>query len=114
MMTEGAGGGTVCSAALYYDRHEVVEETLNIKFLEAAEALLKENLTIHAMTDVTGFGLLGHTVEMAQGAGLTATIHADALPPGARVITAGAGFIADGEKVQVVDPKQLNLASAGK
>ena len=36
------------------------------------------------------------------------------LPPGARVITAGAGFIADGEKVQVVDPKQLNLASAGK
>jgi len=35
---------------------------------------------VHAMTDVTGFGLLGHTLEMAQGAGLTATIHANALP----------------------------------
>ena len=44
MMSEGAGGGTVCSAALYYGRHEVVEETLNIKFLEACEALLKEDL----------------------------------------------------------------------
>jgi hydrogenase expression/formation protein len=65
MMTEGAGGGTVCAAALYYDRHEVVEETLNIKFLEAAEALLKENLTIHAMTDVTNGGIRGDAKEIS-------------------------------------------------
>ena len=65
MMTEGAGGGTVCSAALYYDRHEVVEETLNIKFLQAAEALLKENLTIHAMTDVTNGGIRGDAKEIS-------------------------------------------------
>ncbi len=65
MMTEGAGGGTVCSAALYYNRHEVVEETLNIKFLEAAEALLKENLTIHAMTDVTNGGIRGDAKEIS-------------------------------------------------
>jgi selenide,water dikinase len=32
---------------------------------------------VHAMTDVTGFGLLGHALEMARGAGLTATIFAD-------------------------------------
>jgi len=35
---------------------------------------------VHAVTDVTGFGLLGHAVEMAQGAGLTATIRLDDLP----------------------------------
>ena len=35
---------------------------------------------VHAMTDVTGFGLLGHALEMARGAGLTATIEANALP----------------------------------
>lgn len=35
------------------------------------------------------------------------------LPPGTRVITAGAGFVGDGEKVQVVDPKRLDLAQAG-
>ena len=70
MMSEGAGGGTVCSAALYYDRHEVVEETLNIKFLEAAEALLKEDLRIHAMTDVTNGGIRGDAKEISYTAGV--------------------------------------------
>jgi selenide, water dikinase len=32
---------------------------------------------VHAMTDVTGFGLLGHALEMARGAGLTVEIDAD-------------------------------------
>ena len=34
---------------------------------------------VHALTDVTGFGLLGHSLEMARGAGLTAEIFAQ--PP---------------------------------
>jgi len=70
MMTEGAGGGTVCSAALYYGRHEVVEETLNIKYLEACEALLKADLTIHAMTDVTNGGIRGDAKEISYTAGV--------------------------------------------
>ena len=73
MMSEGAGGGTVCSAALYYDLHEVVEETLNIKFLEACEALLKEDLTIHAMTDVTNGGIRGDAKEISYNAGARLT-----------------------------------------
>ncbi|EMS31089.1 Selenide,water dikinase [Mariniradius saccharolyticus AK6] len=35
---------------------------------------------IHAMTDVTGFGLLGHLVEMSEGAGLSAVIQGSSLP----------------------------------
>lgn len=35
---------------------------------------------VNAMTDVTGFGLLGHLVEMAEGSGLTARIFSDAVP----------------------------------
>ena len=34
---------------------------------------------VHALTDVTGFGLLGHTLEMARGAGLMAELGAE--PP---------------------------------
>jgi selenide,water dikinase len=35
---------------------------------------------VTAMTDVTGFGLLGHLVEMADGSGLTARVDYDAVP----------------------------------
>jgi selenide, water dikinase len=35
---------------------------------------------VHSMTDVTGFGLLGHLIEMAEGANLTAFLKCSDLP----------------------------------
>lgn len=35
---------------------------------------------VHAMTDVTGFGLLGHTIEMCEGSGLSAEIILQNIP----------------------------------
>ena len=35
---------------------------------------------VHALTDVTGFGILGHGLELARGAGLTLALDAGALP----------------------------------
>ena len=35
---------------------------------------------VHAMTDVTGFGLAGHLLEMCRGAGLAATVNFAAIP----------------------------------
>src|SRR5207249_11001920 len=45
---------------------------------EASEAMLRHG--VHAATDVTGFGLLGHGHGMAQGSGATLEIEASALP----------------------------------
>ncbi len=41
---------------------------------------LAELEDVHAMTDVTGFGLLGHALEMARGAGLRASLRFSQLP----------------------------------
>lgn len=40
---------------------------------------------VTAMTDVTGFGLLGHLIEMAEGSGLSAEIYYDKVPKAAGV-----------------------------
>lgn len=50
--------------------------TLNKK---AGEAVRSAG-NVHACTDVTGFGLLGHSYEMASGSGVTIRLHGAALP----------------------------------
>jgi len=70
MMTEGAGGGTITAAALYNGRPEVVQETLNVKFLHACNKLIQTGLVtqIHAMTDVTNGGIRGDAEEISKTA----------------------------------------------
>jgi selenide,water dikinase len=48
--------------------------------LNKAGAVFGEKNFVHAMTDVTGFGLLGHLIEMAEGSGLSAEIDFSAVP----------------------------------
>jgi selenide,water dikinase len=47
---------------------------------------------VKAMTDVTGFGLLGHLAEMCEGSGLSAVIEFDKVP----VIAGLSGYLAQG------------------
>ncbi len=49
---------------------------------------------VHALTDVTGFGLAGHALEMARGAGCTVELDWASVPllPGVRTL-AGQGFV---------------------
>jgi selenide,water dikinase len=58
--------------------------------LNAAAARALGAVTVHACTDVTGFGLLGHGYEMAHGSGVRLVIDAGALPtlPRARELAA--------------------------
>jgi hydrogenase expression/formation protein len=70
LMSEGAGGGTIATAAIYSGFPEVVEQTINLNFLNACETLMKSTVfsRIHAMTDVTNGGLRGDVFEMAETA----------------------------------------------
>ena len=55
---------------------------------------LSELPGVHALTDITGFGLLGHTLELARGAKMTAQINMPLVPllPNVHAL-ADAGFI---------------------
>ncbi|MEN6443358.1 MAG: AIR synthase-related protein [Methanoregula sp.] len=70
LMTQGAGGGTIATAAIYSGFPEVVEQTINLNFLTTCEKLIKDPVfsAIHAMTDVTNGGLRGDAYEMAETA----------------------------------------------
>ncbi len=48
--------------------------------LNQVGAELAKNPHVHAMTDVTGFGVLGHGLEMARGSRLKLSLRADAIP----------------------------------
>ncbi|MDB5493967.1 MAG: selD [Phenylobacterium sp.] len=59
--------------------------------LNAVGAVLGDQAGVHAVTDVTGFGLLGHVLEMSRGSGLTAEISVAAAPllPGVEALAQG-------------------------
>jgi hydrogenase expression/formation protein len=77
ILTEGAGGGTISTTAIYSGNHDVVKETMNIKFLKACELILKSQYIdyIHAMCDVTNGGLRGDLWEINYEADCGVTIY---------------------------------------
>ncbi|MFW9866527.1 MAG: AIR synthase-related protein [Candidatus Thorarchaeota archaeon] len=77
LMTEGAGGGTITTTAIYSGNHDIIKETMNIKFLEACEILLNSEYVndIHAMCDVTNGGLRGDLYEINYEANCGVTIY---------------------------------------
>ncbi|MDR2829820.1 MAG: hypothetical protein LBB45_02090 [Methanobrevibacter sp.] len=72
LLTEGSGGGTITTTAIYNGFFDVIWETLDISFIKASNVLNEENLIkdIHAMTDVTNGGLRGDAHEISNTTGL--------------------------------------------
>jgi len=52
----------------------------SMKQLNKNGALVMQESGVRCATDVTGFGLLGHALKMAQGSAVTIRIHAEAVP----------------------------------
>lgn len=79
LMTEGSGGGTITTTALYNGYFDVIWETMNINFIKASQALFESDLIqkIHSMTDVTNGGLRGDAYEISQTTGLGLKFYED-------------------------------------
>jgi len=81
LLTEGSGGGTITTTALYHGMFDVVWETLDINFIKASEAIFGSGLLpeVHAMTDVTNGGLRGDAHEISRTTGLGLTFYHEAI-----------------------------------
>jgi selenide,water dikinase len=83
VLTKPLGTGFVTTAA---KRQECPEQVLNRAIAQMIElnAVGRDALRtaggVHALTDVTGYGLAGHASEMAEGAGLTLELETNSLP----------------------------------
>ena len=79
LLTEGSGGGTITTTAIYHGMFDVVWETMDINFIKSSEAIFRAGLLpeVHAMTDVTNGGLRGDAHEITKTTGLGLTFYED-------------------------------------
>lgn len=81
-LTKPLGVGILTTAekkGLLKDEHKSIAAKQMMQLNKIGAALGKLNV-VSAMTDVTGFGLLGHLTEMAEGSGVSAEIDFERIP----------------------------------
>jgi selenide, water dikinase len=82
ILTKGIGVG-VYSAAFKKEAlpdEAYAEMIASTTLLNRVGHLLAQDKDVHGMTDVTGFGLLGHSLELARGAGVRLEINYERVP----------------------------------
>lgn len=82
LLTKAIGVGVLTTAekkGILKEEHKTLAAEQMMK-LNKVGALLSTIEGVHAMTDVTGFGLLGHLIEMAEGSGLSAVVDFNKVP----------------------------------
>jgi selenide,water dikinase len=88
ILTKKIGTGIVATAAKaeMADRAAVDAAVESMARLNKGAAQAMASSPVHACTDITGFGLVGHAAEMARGAGLSFHLNCSQIPllPGAR------------------------------
>ncbi|WP_043878972.1 selenide, water dikinase SelD [Azorhizobium caulinodans] len=82
ILTKAVGVGVYSAAfkkeALSSDAYD--EMIASTTLLNKVGSALAKDSAVHAMTDVTGFGVIGHALEVARGSKLAVTIEADRVP----------------------------------
>ncbi len=101
ILTKGIGIGIYSAAikkgALSPSAYE--EMIASATLLNRVGSILGRNGDVHALTDVTGFGLLGHSLEMARGSGMTLSLDYDRLPfLSQAALLAKAGYVTGASK----------------
>jgi selenide,water dikinase len=96
ILTKPIGSGTMTSAAKSgkISQKEFAETIAIMIQLNAAASRVAIEYGAHAVTDITGFGLIGHAFEMAEASGVTITINSQRVPLiGPTLQLAGEGIV---------------------
>lgn len=82
ILTKPLGVGVVTTGikAGMADDAAVEEAVASMRSLNQKAKRALERFTVHACTDVTGFGLAGHGLELARGSGVTLELFLDQVP----------------------------------
>jgi selenide,water dikinase len=82
ILTKPLGLGIISTAAKNNeDKHNAIADAIRVMTtLNRAAAEVLAYFEVHALTDVTGFGLLGHLRNVTAASGVTAHVWADAVP----------------------------------
>jgi selenide,water dikinase len=80
VLTKPLGAGAVATAIKRGLPAPLDQAVAVMSRLNRDAAAAARDAGVHAMTDVTGFGLLGHLRELAQASGLAAEVTAEAVP----------------------------------
>lgn len=101
LLTKPLGTGLVANAMMNdaADDDWVRASTESMTRLNRVASELARAHNAHAVTDITGFGLLGHARELALASRVTARFSAEALPalPGALEVASSGSFFSGGE-----------------
>ena len=82
ILTKGIGTGIISTAAKAGVADPAILQNAvdSMTALNAPAAQAIAGMSVHALTDITGFGLLGHASEMARGAGLSFRLSYSRIP----------------------------------
>ena len=82
ILTKPIGSGVIFNANLKnWVSDQALDECIGaITTLNKGAAAVMAGFDIHAVTDITGFGLGGHALEMAEGSDVTLEIRVDDVP----------------------------------
>ena len=82
LLTKAVGSGIITTAIKgeLIERDEAAAMFDSMRTLNEAPIRLAEGLELHGCTDITGFGLIGHACEMAEGSGVQIELASGAVP----------------------------------
>lgn len=82
ILTKALGTGTLCAGLKksLFTEEDIDEAIVSMMTLNKVLDLLVDPEAVHAATDITGFGLVGHAMQMARASNVSMTLKARQLP----------------------------------